>query len=96
MLGVVFVGTPPKVSRFLEGSPMVGKLSVGMVVEILTLDDGTMLTGLSLKELIKALNESAETDGRTMLLAPLAGCPAPPDEMEVVLPHRGPRSKLRR
>jgi predicted amidophosphoribosyltransferase len=34
-----------------------------MVVEILTLDDGIMLTGLSVHELVKALNESAETDG---------------------------------
>jgi hypothetical protein len=55
-------------SRFLEGSPMVGKLVVGMVVDILTLDDGTMITGLSVNKLVNALNESAETDGRTMLL----------------------------
>ena len=41
---------------------------IGMVIDTITLDDGTMLSGLSVKELVKALNESAETDGRTMLL----------------------------
>lgn len=92
MLGVVFTGTPPKVSRFLEGSPMVGKVFVGMVVDILTLDDGTMLSGLTVKELVEALNESGETDGRTMLLKNPATRRLsarqilPPDEKEVVLP----------
>lgn len=68
ILGVVFAERPPKVTTFLEGSPMVGKMFIGMVVDILMLDDGTMLSGLSVKELAAALNDSAETDGRTMLL----------------------------
>jgi hypothetical protein len=96
MLGVVFAGTPPKVTNFLEGSPMVGKIFIGMVVDVLMLDDGTMLSGLNAKELVEVLKESDETDGRTMLLKNNPSCTRnnklsakqilPPDEKKVELP----------
>jgi hypothetical protein len=86
------VGSPPMVTRFLDYSPMKDKMFVGMTVDTLTLEDGTLLSGLSVTELVEALNESAETDGRTMLLknASLRRLSTrqilPPDEKEVVLP----------
>ena len=95
MLGVVFKGSPPIVTRFLNYSPMKDKMFVGMTVDTLTLEDGTRLSCLTSTELVEALYESAETDGRRMLLRNAATSslsirqilpPDPPDEKEVKLP----------
>ena len=47
---------------------MKDKMFIGMTVDTLMLEDGTLLSGLSVTELVEALNESAETDGCMMLL----------------------------
>jgi len=91
-LGVVFKGTPPMATKFKEGSPMAGQIPVGMYVDMLTLEDGTVLTGLSATELVSTLGESSMEEDRTLLFKnPKTTEPSPvgcilPDEKTIELP----------
>jgi hypothetical protein len=91
-LGVVFTGTPPKVSRFQDNSPMKDKLPLGLVVDMLTLEDGTVVAGVSGKELASILADNSFSSGRTLLLKNpntrrlSTRQIMPPDEKTVVIP----------
>ena len=91
-LGVVFTGTPPKVTRFFDDSPMKDKLPIGLVVDMLTLEDGTVVAGCSGKELAGILADNSFSSGRTLLLKNPSTRRLstrqimPPDEKTVVIP----------
>ncbi len=91
-LGVVFTGTPPKVTRFFDDSPMKDKLPIGLVVDMLTLEDGTVIAGCSGKELAGILADNSFSSGRTLLLKNPSTRRLstrqimPPDEKIVVIP----------
>jgi hypothetical protein len=91
-LGVVFTGTPPKVTRFFEDSPMKDKLPIGLVVDMLTLEDGTVVAGVSGKELAQILADNSFSSGRTLLLKNPSTRRLstrqimPPDEKTVMIP----------
>ena len=91
-LGVVFTGSPPKVTRFFEDSPMKDKLPIGLVVDMLTLEDGTVVAGVSGKELAQILADNSFSSGRTLLLKNpetrrlSTRQIMPPDEKTVIIP----------
>ena len=91
-LDVVFKGTPPIVVKLNASCPVKKELTVGLFVDMVTLSDGTVLSGLSASELVAVLKESADSEGRTILLKnPATKTPSEkntilPDEKTVVLP----------
>lgn len=68
VLGCYFVGTSPKVKRFDADSPVRDKIPVGLVVDTLTLEDGTSYSGLSNVEFVKMLADSTDSSERVLLL----------------------------
>jgi hypothetical protein len=92
-LGITFGKTaPPMVERFTEDSPMSSIVPVGMFADMLTLSNGTILSGMTTYELVAELNaSSAEIERHLLLKNPRNQNPTPaevvlPDKAMVVLP----------
>jgi hypothetical protein len=92
MLGVVFKGSPPCPASFKEGSAVEEVFPTGMFVDMVTLEDGTVMTGLPTKELVAVLKDSKDEKERTISFKnPKTKEPSPaavilPDEKKVELP----------
>jgi hypothetical protein len=67
-LGVTFEGSPATVTAVADDSPLQGKIRAGLVAASLILNDGTDLSGFSTGELIAALKNSVEQEGRELRL----------------------------
>merc|ERR1712032_844662 len=68
-LGVTFQkGEVPIVKKFGENSPLIDEVQIGMAVDMLTLEDGSVYTGLTTKELLSELKKNADSQERTILL----------------------------
>jgi hypothetical protein len=91
-LGVSFKGSPPTVSKLSPESPVKDELLAGMAVDMLTYEDGTVMSGMSTQELVSALSESADSEGRTLTLKnPAVKAMSTkqlilPDEKDITLP----------
>lgn len=67
-LGASFKGNPATVSALAAESPMRGSFRVDMIVDSLTLPDGTVYSGLSAGDFSLSLTNSIETEGRIVCL----------------------------
>lgn len=67
-LGASFAGNPCLITALNADSPLRGSFRVGMIVDSLTFPDGTVYSGLDAEEFSVALNDSIETEGRTVCL----------------------------
>jgi hypothetical protein len=70
-LGVTFKGTsqkPPMITAVDAESPVVGLFKVGMVVDVLTLEDGQVCCEMDSQTLTKMLVHNAESAGRVVIL----------------------------
>lgn len=91
-VGIVFKGTPPMITRLTDACPLKSELTVGLFVDMVTLDDGTVMSGLTTSELVAVLKEEAASGGRTLLLKnpktkePSAKDTILPEEKAIVLP----------
>jgi hypothetical protein len=91
-VGVVFKGTPPMISKLTDLCPLKSDLTVGMFVDMVTLEDGTVMSGLTTSELVAVLREESGSGGRTLLLKnpktkePSAKETILPEEKTIVLP----------
>lgn len=84
-LGVVFSGkesSNPTVKKVSDDSPMKGKVKEGYVFEALLMEDGTKYEGMSVKELVETLKETADEEGRMLVM--MMGLPS---GTEVELPE---------
>ena len=91
-LGVVFKSEEKYcwILSTTKDSPMLNVFPVGMVVDTLTMPDGTELRGLDANELHQALAKSAETERRTILLKnPLAEDLPTMSTTKILLPGAG-------
>eukprot|EP00978_Attheya_sp_CCMP212_P020719 scaffold59640_cov50-Attheya_sp.AAC.1 len=81
-LYVTFKGNnPPFVVDVNGESPLYGQVKEGCYVDKLKLEDGTEYTGLDRVELIKALGENAESEGRVLYLRDRKTMPTPAGRM---------------
>lgn len=91
-LGVVFKGSPPMAVSYREGSSVEGVFPTGMFVDMITLSDGTIMTGLSTTELVAVLRDSSNETERTMTFKnpktkePSSSGIILPEESKIVLP----------
>jgi hypothetical protein len=68
-IGVTFRGSPPVVTKIAEDSPFLdGELMVGLAVDTVTLADGSKHMQLSTSTLVKLLNDTADMEGRKVVL----------------------------
>ena len=67
-LGVSFKGKPATISRIQDDSPLKAQFRVGMVVDRLTLPNGSSYSGLSATELVNVLKDSAILEDREVHL----------------------------
>lgn len=61
LLRAIFIGTPPKITKFWMDSPVKNKLPIGLVIDKLILEDGTTYVGITIKEFLKILASNAES-----------------------------------
>jgi len=85
-IGVFFRGSPPRVVRLSDDSPLAGRIKIGYVFHALHLGDGTKVTsasrGLKTSELIdKLIEHSDHEEGRILSLKMDI-----PQKLEVTLP----------
>ena len=91
-LDTVFKGTPPVILKLKAGCPLKKDLTVGLFVDMLTLGDGTVMTGFTATELVATLKDEMNTEGRVLLLKnpatkePSAKTLILPDEKTVIIP----------
>lgn len=85
-LGVAFSGEPAMIDEVAESSPLAGKVWPGQLVDTIVLADGTEYDEVDGLEAMDILEESAESEGRFLLLTNLDEIVKMPDEVEVVLP----------
>jgi hypothetical protein len=67
-LGVTFQGIPSQISKMIPESPMRSTFRIGMVVDKLSLPDGTEYMGLKAKQLSKTLSATHDMEGRVLYL----------------------------
>jgi hypothetical protein len=91
-LGVALKGNPPVPNSYKEGSIVEGLFPTGMYIDMITLSDGTTMSGLSTAELVAVLTDSSNEIGRTLTFKnPKTTTPSPPgiilpDEKTITLP----------
>ena len=91
-LDTIFKGTPPVIHKLKAGCPLKKDFTVGLFVDMLTLGDGTVMSGFTATELVAILKENMNTEGRSLLLKnpatrePSAKNLILPDEKTVILP----------
>jgi len=68
-VGLLVEGTPPVITKMSDDSPLLGTgVVLGMVVDTLTLEDGTMLCEMESDEFKAALRENADSEERVIKL----------------------------
>jgi hypothetical protein len=67
-LGVTFQGSPPVVTEVAKDSPVKDEFMIGLAVDTLTLADGTRHMELATSTLVKLLRDTADTEGRKVVL----------------------------
>lgn len=83
-LGVSLKGTPPMPTKYSEDSPVAGIFPTDMFIDMITMSDGTIMTGLTTPELVAVLADSSEESGRTLTFKnPKTKEPSPPG---IILP----------
>jgi hypothetical protein len=85
-LGLTFIGEPASIDDVAETSPLAGKVWAGQLVDTIVLPDGTEYDELDGLETMDILEESADSEGRFLLLTNFDEVVKMPDEIEVVLP----------
>jgi hypothetical protein len=83
-LGVSLKGTPPMPTKYSEDSPVAGIFPTDMFIDMITMSDGTIMTGLTTPELVAVLADSSEESERTLTFKnPKTKEPSPPG---IILP----------
>ena len=91
-LGVTVKGTPPMPTKYTEDSSVCGLFPTGMFIDMITMSDGTIMTGLSTPELVAILKDSSDETERTLIFKnpktrePSAPGIILPDEKKIQLP----------
>jgi hypothetical protein len=92
VLGVALKGDPPVPRSYKEGSIVEGLFPTGMYIDMITLSDGTIMSGLNTAELVAVLADSSNEIGRTLTFKnPKTSQPSQPkillpDEKTIILP----------
>jgi hypothetical protein len=67
-LGITFQGSPPVISKVAKDSPVEDEFVIGLAVDTVTLADGSIHTELATSTLVKMLRDTAEMEGRKVVL----------------------------
>jgi hypothetical protein len=85
-LGLTFSGEPAVIVEVAEGSPLAGKVWAGQQVDTIILPNGTEYDVVDGLEAMDIFEESANSEGRFMLLTNMDENVKLPNEIEVTLP----------